>query len=245
MIARGNRRQAIFEDENDWRRLDAAIRTAAATGALDLCAYCLMPNHLHILLRCPEEPVSRALHPILTSHAVYMNKKYQRTGHLFQDRFKTFPCIDDGRAKDLIRYIHNNPVRARLVERAADWTWSSHLDYLGTRAEGSLTLEFGLSLFADSPVQARRSYAAFMADAVEPPSDGDEGRPSLEALASHAERCGGHQPGFLRARSRNPVAAKLRARFIMDALSKGYRPGDLALFLGMAESVVNWARRQC
>lgn len=243
VIARGNRRQAIFEDEDDWQRLSTAIRSAAVCGAFDLCAYCLMPNHLHLLLRCTAAPIGKELHRILTSHALYMNKKYDRTGHLFQGRYQSHPCRDDGHAKGLIRYIHENPVRGRLVKTVDEWPWSSHLDYLGTRPGGVLPVEFGLALFGPEPSRARLAYAAFMQLSPPPPVAEASGRPSLAALAARAERDGGHRPGFLRGGRRNLTAAALRRRFILDALASGHRGCDVASFLGMAESVVNWARR--
>ncbi len=130
VIARGNRRQNIFEEEADWSRFRTSLLEELSIESAIVIALCLMTNHFHLLTPTDIEIVSRVLHRVLSSHATYMNKKYGRTGHLFEDRFKSYPCDPEFGRKPLVRYIHNNPVRAGLVRTPEEWAWSTHREYL-------------------------------------------------------------------------------------------------------------------
>ena len=99
-------------------------------------AYCLMPNHVHLLLREKTCKVGEIVKSIASSYVLYYNKKYGRIGHLLQDRFKSEPCNDSGYFLTLFRYIHQNPVKAGLVKAAKDNEYSSwRNDYLGLSAK--------------------------------------------------------------------------------------------------------------
>ena len=134
VMMRGINRQDIFEEDEDYR---AFIRIMVTIGDLKntpchIYAYCLMPNHVHLLIAEKNRTLGEVVKSIASSYALYFNKKYGRIGHLFQDRFKSEPCNDSGYFMTLFRYIHQNPVKAGLVLDAKDYQYSSwRNDYLG------------------------------------------------------------------------------------------------------------------
>ena len=125
VILRGVNRDAIFlEDEDRERFLHSLAQARAASGCLVL-AYCLMTNHVHLVLRTTREPIGNAVKRVGVRYAGWFNNKYGRVGHLFQDRFRSRPVETDDYLVRLLRYVWDNPVQARLVARAEDYRWSS------------------------------------------------------------------------------------------------------------------------
>ena len=141
VMLRGINRQDIFEEDEDYRMFISILSGLYSHSSDDLTtticachvfAYCLMPNHVHLLLREKEWPLKEIVKSIASSYVFYFNKKYGRVGHLFQDRFKSEPCDDMQYFFTLFRYIHQNPVKAGLVDNAGDYMYSSWgNDYLG------------------------------------------------------------------------------------------------------------------
>jgi len=101
-------------------------RISLPAGAFDLIAYCLMPNHFHLLLKQNSEiPISKLISKICTSFSKYFNLKYERVGSVFQDQFKSVLVESDEQIRWLIEYIHSNPVKAGIVSKAEDYLYSS------------------------------------------------------------------------------------------------------------------------
>ena len=94
-------------------------------------AYCLMPNHVHLLIQEKNQNLSNIIKQIAAAYALYFNKKYERCGHLFQDRFKSESVADAAYFFTLLRYIHQNPVAGGLCEKVDDYEWSSWREYIG------------------------------------------------------------------------------------------------------------------
>ena len=125
VMMRGVNRDAIFlEDEDFARFLDALAKARDASGCTVL-AYCLMGNHVHIVLQTADEPIGAVVKRVGVRYAGWFNRKYGRVGHLFQDRFTSRPVEDDGYFVSLLRYVWNNPVEAGLVELPEAYPWSS------------------------------------------------------------------------------------------------------------------------
>ncbi len=132
VMLRGINRQDIFEDAEDYRTFIRMISIVPC----HIYAYCLMPNHVHLLLREITWNVGNVIKSIASGYVLYYNKKYGRIGHLLQDRFKSEPCNDTGYFLTLFRYIHQNPVKAGLVNAAKDYEYCSwRNDYLGFSPE--------------------------------------------------------------------------------------------------------------
>ena len=141
VMLRGINRQDIFEDTEDYLAFIETMRKIQERRADDqesristcqIYAYCLMPNHIHLLICEKDWKLCEIVKSLASSYVFYFNKKYGRVGHLFQDRFKSEPCGTPEYFMTLFRYIHQNPVKAGLVKRSEDYEYSSwRNDYLG------------------------------------------------------------------------------------------------------------------
>jgi len=125
----------------------------------------LMSNHAHLLIETPEAPLSKIMQLINQTYTQYFNKKYDKVGHVFQGRYKSFLCDRDEYLLSLVRYIHLNPVRAKLVKDPHEYKWSSHNDYIAG-AKGLVDADRVLSIFSKKVSQARRKYRNFMVEAI-------------------------------------------------------------------------------
>ena len=141
VMMRGINHQSIFNDEEDYYQFIATLdrmrfryddEGAPCGSNCTYYAYCLMSNHVHLLIRERAESVGETIKRIASSYVFYYNRKYGRDGHLFKDRFKSEPVNDMGYFTTLLRYIHQNPVKAKLVDRASDYAYSSWGEFDGT-----------------------------------------------------------------------------------------------------------------
>ena len=130
VMLRGIDRQLIFEDSEDYIRFLDIVQECRELCNFKLYAYCLMGNHVHLLLKVQEESLETIFKRIGGRYVYYYNVKYQRIGHLFQDRFKSEPVDDDVYFLTVLRYIHQNPVKAKLCSKVEDYPFSSFVEYL-------------------------------------------------------------------------------------------------------------------
>jgi putative transposase len=125
-LNRGNGRRTIFHKDGDYAAFVKLVREAGERTPVRLLAYCLMPNHFHLALWPQADgDLSDYMMWLLTAHVRRYHQHYHSSGHVYQGRFRSFPAQEDDHLLTLLRYIERNPVRARLVERAQDWRWSS------------------------------------------------------------------------------------------------------------------------
>lgn len=161
---RGNRRQNIFMGNPDYKRYLEKLREYAKKHNVSILAYCLMPNHVHLLVRQNgPDPVSSFIQRLHTAYSMYFNKKYHETGHLFEDRFKAKMVNRDEYIIHLSRYIHLNP--GKLVKRLPAYKWSSYPAYFTGKNDELLDTKFILSYFKrknDSPQDTINSYVEFV-----------------------------------------------------------------------------------
>ena len=140
VTARGNERKDVFRDVVDRERFLETLEEATERFGLVVHAYCLMPNHYHLLLQTPRGNLSDSAGWFQTTYSIRFNHRHGRSGHLFQGRFKAHLVEADSYARQLIKYIHLNPVRPKdkrrpvPIERRGElsrYRWSSHRDYAG------------------------------------------------------------------------------------------------------------------
>lgn len=131
MTSRGNERNDIFRNSKDKEKFLSCLHSATERFHTSVCLYCLMDNHYHLLLETERGNLSTVLHHINSLYTGYFNRMYHRTGHLFQGRYKAILVEKETYALELSRYIHLNPVRARLVRKPEDYVWSSYRVYIG------------------------------------------------------------------------------------------------------------------
>ena len=125
VMMRGVNRDAIFLEEEDGDRFLHALDQTRKLSGCRVLAYCLMPNHVHLVLRIADEPIGAVIKRLGVRYAGWFNRKYGRVGHLFQDRFRSEPVEDDGYFVSVIRYVWDNPVEAGLSPSAEKYRWSS------------------------------------------------------------------------------------------------------------------------
>ena len=178
VTARGNERRPIFRDDEDREEYLSRIAHYRGKFRFQLLAYCLMTNHVHLAIRPAIVPLSRIMAGLHSTYAEWFNRRHDRVGHLFQGRFKAYLVQEDRYLHALLRYIHHNPVRARIVSRAADYAWSS--DRFLRRGAGPDWLDVDplLALLEPTPRLAMRRYI----ELVDAPPRGPEYEPS-EAVA--------------------------------------------------------------
>src|SRR3972149_10715025 len=136
VMARGNNGQDIFPQAKDYEVFLEQLREVRRRYPFYLYAYVLMPNHFHLLLEVMEWPTARIMQSLLTGYVRRFNRRHRRKGHLFQGRYKAIVCDRDSYLLELVRYIHLNAVRAKLVERPGEWAWSGHGEDLGRDKSG-------------------------------------------------------------------------------------------------------------
>jgi putative transposase len=165
VTSRGNRRQHVFTDDRDRRRFLALLDHVA--NRLDWAghAYCLMPNHFHLVMETPSPTLSAGLQWLNGSYAQWFNWRHQKDGHLFQGRFHSVLVETDVHLLELSRYTVQNPVRARLCSSPIDWPWSSCRAMLGlTRPADFLMVGRVLDHFGPDRDRARRAFHTFVHD---------------------------------------------------------------------------------
>ena len=131
VILRGINRQTIFEDDEDCEKFLFLLSSYKEKCGYKVYAWCLMDNHIHLLIKTEKDPIGIVFKKIASVYAIYFNTKYQRVGHLFQDRFRSEPVEDDAYFLQALRYIHMNPVKAGMCENPQDYEFSSYREYIG------------------------------------------------------------------------------------------------------------------
>jgi REP element-mobilizing transposase RayT len=174
VTARGNERRPIFRDDEDRRTFLATLGEGCEEFGLRLHAYCLMPNHYHLLVETPRANLSRGVGWLQTTYTIRFNRRHRRSGHLFQGRFKAHVIDAEDYARQLVCYVHLNPVRPRNKEAIVpadrraildQWPWSSHLAYLGRAPAPPWLCTDWLAFFGRTRTRARQNYAAIMQEA--------------------------------------------------------------------------------
>lgn len=162
VMFRGNERKNVFQDEQDKVRFIDTLIAKKNEVKFNLYAYCVMDNHVHLLIKEGAEPLATTMKRIGTSYAVYYNFKHDRVGHVFQSRFKSENIESDSHLLEVLRYIHNNPVKANIVKNASKYIWSSYQfyknkdRYFGDSLFEGITkdAEFILGIFSENPGRA-------------------------------------------------------------------------------------------
>jgi putative transposase len=169
ITSRGNRRQEIFVDDADRELFLAILGEVVARYRWRCHAYCLMPNHYHLLIETTEENLSIGMHRLNFLHAMRFNHRHGFDGHLFQGRFHSVLVESNHHLIELTRYIVLNPVRGGLCTHPLEWRWSSFRAAVRkVRRPRFLTLDWVLAQFGDTSERACAAYQSFV-EAARPP----------------------------------------------------------------------------
>lgn len=163
---RGNRRQPVFFGDDDYRAYRSLLAQGCRDAGVDVWAYCFMPNHVHlILVPSDADGLRGALAEAHRRYTRYINAREGWRGHLWQERFASFP-MDESYALACARYIEQNPVRARLVKRPQDWRWSSAKAHLGGRDDALVSVRPLLDIVPDWAAHVRAALDRDTYDAI-------------------------------------------------------------------------------
>ncbi|MEA2086857.1 MAG: transposase, partial [Candidatus Caldatribacteriota bacterium] len=141
ITSRGDDRKKVFISKYDFEKFLEYIKSAKEKHKFYLYAYVLMSNHYHLLLETSQPNLSKIMHYINTSYTVYYNTKRRRSGHVFQGRYKSIIVDGDSYFLELSRYIHLNPVRAKIVNEHSEYKWSSYSGYIKKKGDGYIDKE--------------------------------------------------------------------------------------------------------
>lgn len=166
VMLRGNGGQDIFFSSADRHHFYLLLQEGIERYKNRIHAFCLMTNHVHLVIQVGEISLSRIMQNVTFRYARYINTKKKRNGHLFQGRYKALLIDGDSYLLELVRYIHCNPVRAFLTRIPEGYQWSSHNAYLGKKSISWLTTDLVLSQFSGQEKKARELYEKFMQEGI-------------------------------------------------------------------------------
>jgi REP element-mobilizing transposase RayT len=167
VICRGNQRQKIFRDDHDRQKYLQLLAKLKQAYGFRVHGYVLMDNHVHMLLEAGSVPLSRVMQRLSSGYTQYFNRRHKLVGHLFQGRYKAILCDKDSYLLELSRYLHLNPVRAKVVKEPGQYAWSSYRAYAsdgGTQAW--LDTKDVLGQFSRSIGEARKLYRKFVMEGM-------------------------------------------------------------------------------
>jgi len=223
-MARGVDGRDVFIDDHDRSSFLQALGRIAKESEATVLAYCLMGNHFHIAIQVGPIPLSSIMQRLLTGYSLAFNLKRDREGHLFQARYRAIICVNETYLAVLIRYIHQNPVRAGLVSKARHWPWSSLRIQPDAEADDSLT-DFNPWLSAPNEVlDLKRS--------VETPTEG------IDEIGKRICLESGVAIGELRSASRHRLLTFSRVRLTREAIKSGHTLNSIAMWLHTTPSSV-------
>lgn len=140
IISRGNDSKNIYRSKHDYVKFLEYLTTAKEKFRFYVHAYCLMPNHYHLFIETTQANLSRIMQYLNSAYTMYHNVKYGKTGHLFQGRYKSILVEQDAYFTELTRYVHMNPVKAKIVKSPVDYHWSSYEAYIRGKSDGCVDI---------------------------------------------------------------------------------------------------------
>lgn len=170
IMVRGINKADIFKDDQDKSLFLERLALNLGEGKSSIYAWVLMTNHIHLLFKSGKDGISVVMRKLLTWYAQYYNRRHNRTGHLFENRYKSVLCDEDNYLLALIRYIHLNPIRAGIIQTIEEldrYPWSGHRTIIGKAKHPWMDIENTLSQFGDTRRKALHEYRRFMREGVD------------------------------------------------------------------------------
>lgn len=169
LMLRGINKSSIFEDDQDRSQFLSRLEKNVTLADARVYAWVLMTNHVHILFKSGKQGISEVMRRQLTWYAQYYNYRHKRSGHLFENRYKSVLCDQDNYLLALIRYIHLNPIRAGIVKTIEEldrYPWCGHSAVLGKRECPWIDTDYVLTQFGDTRRKARNEYRRFVVEGI-------------------------------------------------------------------------------
>jgi REP element-mobilizing transposase RayT len=168
-MIRGTEGESIFREDKDRQNFLSRLAQISGDTKARIVAWTLMSNHVHILMFSGSQGIAKFMRRLLTGYAVWYNRKYHRTGHLFQNRYKSIVCEEEPYLLELVRYIHLNALRAGIVKSMEEldrYPWSGHGVLIGRNKNDWQEREYVLRQFSETKGKAVRGYRKFMEEGI-------------------------------------------------------------------------------
>ncbi len=233
VMLRGVNRQPIFEDDEDSARFLSTLDRFKKECRCPVLAYCLMGNHVHLLIKENDTPLQVFFKKAGVSYVYYFNQKYDRVGPLFQDRYRSEPIQDDAQLLQTLRYIHRNPVKAGLCARPEEYRLSSYREYV-TGEDGLADRGFILSMV--SREELIRSTNEYVEDTTGEPDAQRKKLSDKAALALMKELCGKTPIGELQT-----LKKPERDRLLVRMKESGISLTQINRLTGISKSIISRA----
>lgn len=217
----------MFFDRQDRTKFFFLLQEGIEKYHHRIHAYCLMTNHVHLAIQVGEIPLSRIIQNLSFRYTRYINRRMKQTGHLFQGRYKALLIDAESFLLELVRYIHNNPVRAGMVKSPSEYPWSSHSVYLGKTSVPWVTTDWVLARFFSGKKRAIKLYEVFVHAGIEEEHRTEFHRGTIEGRILGDDRFG--EEAFIKASQQ--VSSKTTIAHVLKKVCKHYKikPDDLSI----------------
>ncbi|MGA6827823.1 REP-associated tyrosine transposase [Nitrospira sp. NS4] len=258
ITSRGNARQRVFRDDEDRETFLATLAWVVERFGWRCHAYCLMENHVHLLIQTPQPNLSRGMRQLNGVYTHRFNRRHNKVGHLFQGRFKAILVEQEPYLLELARYIVLNPVRAKMVKSPERYAWSSYRPMVGLApVPPALETEWVLAQFGSTKATARKRYAEFVQDGVGVPGPWDEVKGQvllgseafIERLAQQLQECASaeipkrqrlvHRPSLKTLLAGADSKTKRNAVMAQAYLKHGYTLTEIGRAIGLHYATVS------
>ncbi|WP_407267966.1 transposase [Radiobacillus sp. PE A8.2] len=162
VVCRGNRRDALFKDEGDFKIFLYMLHKVNEIAPFDLASYCIMTNHFHLQMRTQQQPISKVMSLLNKRYADYYNTKNRITGHVFEKRYYDKIIYSQQDMLEVSRYIYRNPIEANMVKKVEAYCWSSYRNYLHTTGSPVVNTSIIMDYYTGSMWERRGKYKAFV-----------------------------------------------------------------------------------
>ena len=233
IVNRGVEQRIVYKEEEDFKTFLDMLCTACKLHAVRLHGYVLMSNHYHLLIETTQENLSRFMKHLNASYAIYFNRKYKRSGHLWQGRFKSWYVTDESYLYTLIGYIENNPVKAKIVKRLGEYPYSAYKSFMETvQPVPCLKDSFVFTNFKD-----KNEREAFLQSAVDERILNEIREASNLVVTS--VKTNTLTPEKLQKQFKKVKNSEERDRKIVEAYNEGYSQHAIAECLGFSQPYIN------
>ncbi|MBO4214139.1 MAG: transposase [Lachnospiraceae bacterium] len=234
VMLRGVNRQRIFEDNEDNFAFLSILATYKKKCEFELFAYCLMRNHVHMLIREGEMELPDVIRRVATTYAQYFNRKYGRVGHLFQDRYRSEAVKSEEQLIQTLRYIHRNPVKAGICEKMEEYTLSSYRQYVlnewGIADTGFIMRAYGIEQVTNYPQELMEKVYMDVDEKVE--------KHVTNAGAKNIYEEVSRSLGIIRA---DNLCANARNAFVRELRKRGLSVSQIACLSGLKRNTISRA----
>jgi len=168
-MIRGIERRKIFDDDKDRENFIERLSILLPETKTQCCAWSFLSNHAHFLLRSGPAGIAALMRRLLTGYAVFYNRRHKRHGQLFQNRYKSIICQEDLYLRELVRYIHLNPLRANIVidlKELGRYSYCGHSALTGKKSREWQDVEYVLGFFGRKVGEARKGYASYVKEGI-------------------------------------------------------------------------------